>query len=149
MTEGDLLWLVNTHCIYGWCIIELYTWELYKFINQCYPNTFHNKKALTSHCPDLGSACHHFLLGLILFLKAMWLCCLYMLQFKLLVHYPNFSPQLPITFFTYLGFTMPNSKSKIVVIHWSWGNILIVVGKLMYFLTSLFVLLLSTLICKF
>ena len=31
-------WTHNT--IYKWCIIELYTWNLYDFINQCYPNKF-------------------------------------------------------------------------------------------------------------
>ena len=28
---------------YRWCILELYTWNLYNFTNQCLPNTFNKK----------------------------------------------------------------------------------------------------------
>ena len=34
-------WTHNT--IYRWCIIELYTWNLYNFINQCHPNRLYKK----------------------------------------------------------------------------------------------------------
>ena len=31
-------WVCNA--IYRWCIIDMYPWNLYNLINQCYPNTF-------------------------------------------------------------------------------------------------------------
>ena len=39
-------WTLNT--IYRWCIIKLYTWNLYNFINQHYPNKF-NKNFLETY----------------------------------------------------------------------------------------------------
>lgn len=39
----DLTFVVN-NAIFRWCLIELYTWNLYNFINQCHLNTF-NKNA--------------------------------------------------------------------------------------------------------
>ena len=38
----DFGWWPHT-AICTWCIIELYTWNLYNFINQCHPNKFNNK----------------------------------------------------------------------------------------------------------
>ena len=38
MTRNYLLYQRNI--IYRWCIIELYTWNLYNLINQCHPNKF-------------------------------------------------------------------------------------------------------------
>ena len=35
-------WTHNT--LHRWCIIELYTWNLYNFINQCHPNKFNKNK---------------------------------------------------------------------------------------------------------
>ena len=37
-------WASST--IYRWCIIELYTWNLNNFTNQCHPNKFNFKKML-------------------------------------------------------------------------------------------------------
>ena len=34
----------HTRSIYGWCIIELCTQNLYDLINQCHPNKFNLKK---------------------------------------------------------------------------------------------------------
>lgn len=34
--------LITHNAIYRWCGIDLYTWNLYNFINQCYPNKFSN-----------------------------------------------------------------------------------------------------------
>ena len=41
--EGDLTW-DGEHTIYRWCIIEVYHWNLYNFINQCHSNKFNFKK---------------------------------------------------------------------------------------------------------
>ena len=41
--EGDLGWWMH-NTIYRGCSAELYTWNLYNFINQCYPNKFNSKK---------------------------------------------------------------------------------------------------------
>ena len=41
----DLGWTRNT--IHRWCIIELYTWNLYNLIDQCYPSKFTFKKGKT------------------------------------------------------------------------------------------------------
>ena len=37
-------WTHNT--VYRWCIIELYPWNLYNFINQCHPNKFNKKEKM-------------------------------------------------------------------------------------------------------
>lgn len=34
----DSVWTHNA--MYRWCIIEMYPWNLYNFINQCHPNEF-------------------------------------------------------------------------------------------------------------
>ena len=38
----DLGWWTH-NIIYSWCVVELYTWSLYDFINQCHPNKFNEK----------------------------------------------------------------------------------------------------------
>ena len=52
---GDKWWwketwlrVVNTHIIYRWCIIEMYTWSLSNFNNQCHPNKLNSIKNLKS-----------------------------------------------------------------------------------------------------
>ena len=44
VTEGNLTLGGEHNTVYRWCVIELYAWNLYNFINQCHPNTLKNFK---------------------------------------------------------------------------------------------------------
>ena len=37
--KETLLWAMNAQA-FRWCFIDLYTWNLYGFVNQCHPNKF-------------------------------------------------------------------------------------------------------------
>ena len=39
-------WTHNVMHVYRWCIIKLYTWNLYNFINQCQANEFKEKSIM-------------------------------------------------------------------------------------------------------
>lgn len=88
-----------------------------------------NPTAATLVQPAIPS-CLCLLCSAFVFLKITRLHYLHILWFKLFTHFHciSFSPQLPINLM-YWGFTLLNHKSKIVVTHRIWANILIVVGK--------------------
>ena len=48
-------WTHNT--IYRWCITELYTWNLYSFINQCHPNKINLKREKKRMCHSTRMVC--------------------------------------------------------------------------------------------
>ena len=53
---GRLTWGGERNLLYRWCVIELYSWNLYNFINQYHPNKFNNKKEIkrSRHKMDKG-----------------------------------------------------------------------------------------------
>ena len=54
-------WRVH-NTMHSWCVIELYTWNLYHFINQCHPNKFN----LKTH-PVIHSRFVHFTINRLYF----------------------------------------------------------------------------------